>query len=156
MTIEEVFILRRVKENEIIKNPMTNAIYIALITAIYAIIFIVSSEFVFKYDHFLSDSRWSLFIQNKNMKYVGLGMIGVAIIIDTFSALRRKKFDEYQIITLEKIMLFNGSFLNIIFPLSLFILIFVPAYFVETIFFLHSISMAMYDHYRNNLFDQEL
>ena len=93
------------------------------------------SEFVFKYDHFLSDSRWSLFIQNKNMKYVGLGMIGVAIIIDTFSALRRKKFDEYQIITLEKIMLFNGSFLNIIFPLSLFILIFVPAYFVETIFF---------------------
>ena len=79
-----------------LKNPMTNAIYIALITAIYAIIFIVSSEFVFKYDHFLSDSRWSLFIQNKNMKYVGLGMIGVAI------------------------------------------------------------SMAMYDHYRNNLFDQEL
>ena len=105
-----------------LKNPMTNAIYIALITAIYAIIFIVSSEFVFKYDHFLSDSRWSLFIQNKNMKYVGLGMIGVAIIIDTFSALRRKKFDEYLIITLEKIMLFNGSFLNIIFPLSLFIL----------------------------------
>ena len=86
-----------------LKNPMTNAIYIALITAIYAIIFIVSSEFVFKYDHFLSDSRWSLFIQNKNMKYVGLGMIGVAIIIDTFSALRRKKFDEYQIITLEKV-----------------------------------------------------
>ena len=81
-----------------LKNPMTNAIYIALITAIYAIIFIVSSEFVFKYDHFLSDSRWSLFIQNKNMKYVGLGMIGVAIIIDTFSALRRKKFDEYQTI----------------------------------------------------------
>lgn len=138
-----------------LKNPMTNAIYIALITAIYAIIFIVSSEFVFKYDHFLSDSRWSLFIQNKNMKYVGLGMIGVAIIIDTFSALRRKKFDEYQIITLEKIMLFNGSFLNIIFPLSLFILIFVP-HILWKRFFSHSISMAMYDHYRNNLFDQEL
>ena len=118
-----------------LKNPMTNAIYIALITAIYAIIFIVSSEFLFKYYHFISDRRFSLFIQKKNMKYVGLGMIGVAIIIDTFSALRRKKFDEYQIITLEKIMLFNGSFLNIIFPLSLFILIFVPAYFVETIFF---------------------
>ena len=29
-----------------LKNPMTNAIYIALITAIYAIIFIVSSEFI--------------------------------------------------------------------------------------------------------------
>lgn len=87
------------------------------------------------------------------MKYVGLGMIGVAIIIDTFSALRRKSLmvpNNY----IGKIMLFNGSFLNIIFPL-LFIIDFVPAYFVETIF-LHSISMAMYDHYRNNLFDQEL
>ena len=32
-----------------LKNPMTNAIYIASITAIYAMIFIVSSEFVSKY-----------------------------------------------------------------------------------------------------------
>lgn len=55
-----------------LKNPMTNAIYIALITAIYAIIFIVSSEFVFKYDHFLSDSRWSLFYQNKNRNMLDL------------------------------------------------------------------------------------
>ena len=29
-------------------------------------------------------------------------MIGIAIIIDIFSALRRKKYDEYQIIALEK------------------------------------------------------
>ena len=91
-----------------LKNPMTNAIYIASITAIYAMIFIVSSEFVSKYAYWLSDSRWSLFIQNKNMKFIGLGMIGIAIIIDIFSALRRKKYDEYQIIALEKIMLFNG------------------------------------------------
>ena len=93
-----------------LKNPMTNAIYIASITAIYAMIFIVSSEFVSKYAYWLSDSRWSLFIQNKNMKFIGLGMIGIAIIIDIFSALRRKKYDEYQIIALEKIMLFNGLF----------------------------------------------
>ena len=42
-----------------LKNPMTNAIYIASITAIYAMIFIVSSEFVSKYAYWLSDSRWS-------------------------------------------------------------------------------------------------
>ena len=101
-----------------LKNPMTNAIYIASITAIYAMIFIVSSEFVSKYAYWLSDSRWSLFIQNKNMKFIGLGMIGIAIIIDIFSALRRKKYDEYQIIALEKIMLFNGLFITIIFPFS--------------------------------------
>lgn len=119
-----------------LKNPMTNAIYIASITAIYAMIFIVSSEFVSKYAYWLSDSWWSLFIQNKNMKFIGLGMIGIAIIIDIFSALRRKKYDEYQIIALEKIMLFNGLFITIIFPLSLFILIFAPIYFVETILLL--------------------
>ena len=78
-----------------LKNPMTNAIYIASITAIYAMIFIVSSEFVSKYAYWLSDSRWSLFIQNKNMKFIGLGMIGIAIIIDIFSALRRKKYDTF-------------------------------------------------------------
>ena len=89
---------------------------------------------VSKYAYWLSDSRWSLFIQNKNMKFIGLGMIGIAIIIDIFSALRRKKYDEYQIIALEKIMLFNGLFITIIFPFSLFILIFAPIYFVETIF----------------------
>ena len=61
-------------------------------------------------------------------------MIGVAIIIDTLSALRRKKYDEYQIIALEKIMLFNGLFIAVIFPLSLFILIFAPIYFAEMIF----------------------
>ena len=38
------------------------------------------------------------------------------------------------IIALEKIMLFNGLFITIIFPFSLFILIFAPIYFVETIF----------------------
>ncbi len=119
---------------KLLKNPMTNAIYIASITAIYAMVFIVSSEFVLRYVHLLSESWWSLFIQNKNMKFIGLGMISVAIIIDTLSALRRKKYDEYQIMALEKIMLLNGFFMTIIFPISLFILIFVPMYFVEVIF----------------------
>ena len=60
---------------KLLKNPMTNAIYIASITAIYAMVFIVSSEFVSRYVHLLSESWWSLFIQNKNMKFIGLGMI---------------------------------------------------------------------------------
>jgi hypothetical protein len=39
-----------------LKNPMANAVYVALITAIYAAIFIVSSEFVMSYENLLSDS----------------------------------------------------------------------------------------------------
>lgn len=117
-----------------LKNPMTNAIYMATITAICAAIFIVSSEFVVNYSVLLSDSSWASFISSKSMKFVGIGMIAIAIIIDTLSALRRKKFDEYQIIALEKIMLFNGIFMAILFPLSVFVLVFAPKYFVETVF----------------------
>ena len=39
-----------------LKNPMANAVYVALITAIYAAIFIVSSEFVMSYENLLSDT----------------------------------------------------------------------------------------------------
>ena len=102
-----------------LKNPMANAVYVALITAIYAAIFIVSSEFVMSYENLLSDSGWASFIISQNMKFVGIGMIGVAIIVDTLSALRRKRYDEYQIVLLEKVFLFNGL---------------APIYFVETIF----------------------
>ena len=66
--------------------------------------------------------------------FVGIGMIGVTIIVDTLSALRRKRYDEYQIVLLEKVFLFNGLFTAVLFPLSLVVLILAPMYFVETIF----------------------
>lgn len=69
-----------------------------------------------------------------NMKFVGIGMIGVAIIVDTLSALRRKRYDEYQIVLLEKVFLFNGIFTAVLFPFSLVVLIRTPEYFVETVF----------------------
>ena len=117
-----------------LKNPMANAIYVALITAIYAAIFIASSEFVTSYDNLLSNSWWAVFIKSQNMKFVGIGMIGVTIIVDTLSALRRKRYDEYQIVLLEKVFLFNGVFTAVLFPFSLTVLILAPVYFVETIF----------------------
>lgn len=117
-----------------LKNPMVNAVYVASITAVYAAIFIVSSEFVVSYENFLSNSVWASFIMSSNMKFVGIGMIGIAIIVDTLSALRRKRYDEYQIVLLEKVFLFNGLFTAVSFPLSLVVLILAPMYFVETIF----------------------
>ena len=86
------------------------------------------------YENLLSDSGWASFIISQNMKFVGIGMIGVAIIVDTLSALRRKRYDEYQIVLLEKVFLFNGLFTAVLFPLSLVVLILAPMYFVETIF----------------------
>ena len=133
-SIEEVFDFKERAEMRWLKNPMANAVYVALITAIYAAIFIVSSEFVMSYENLLSDSGWASFIISQNMKFVGIGMIGVAIIVDTLSALRRKRYDEYQIVLLEKVFLFNGLFTAVLFPLSLVVLILAPMYFVETIF----------------------
>ena len=60
------------------KNPMVNAIYVALITAIYAAIFIVSSEFVMSYSNLLSESWWASFIISRNMKFVGVPVSRVA------------------------------------------------------------------------------
>ena len=117
-----------------LKNPMVNAIYVALITAIYAAIFIVSSEFVMSYSNLLSESWWASFIISRNMKFVGVGMISVSIIADILSAIRRKRYDEYQIVLLEKVFLFNGVFTAVLFPVSLTVLILAPVYFVETIF----------------------
>ena len=65
-------ILRRVRGNEWVEKPMANAIYVALITAIYAAIFIASSEFVTGYDNLLSNSWWVAFIKLQNMKFVGM------------------------------------------------------------------------------------
>ena len=117
-----------------LKNPMVNAIYVALITAIYAAIFIVSSEFVMSYSNLLSESWWASFIISRNMKFVGVGMISVSIIVDILSAIRRKRYDEYQIVLLEKVFLFNGVFTAVLCPFSLTVLILAPVYFVETIF----------------------
>ena len=116
------------------KNPLGHAVYVPPIRAIYAAIFIVSSEFVTNYENFLSDSGWASFIMSQNMKYVGIGMIVVAMIVDTLSAIRRKRYDEYQIVLLEKVFLFNGLFTAVLLPLSLVVLILAPMYFVETIF----------------------
>lgn len=117
-----------------LKHPMSNAVYVALITAVYAAIFIVSSEFTTNYETLLSNSWWAYFIASKGIKFVGVGMIGIAIVIDILSALRRKKYDEYQVIVLEKVLLINGFFAAILFPLSLFALVFAPTYFVEITF----------------------
>ena len=117
-----------------LKHPMSNAVYVALITAVYAAIFIVSSEFTTNYETLLSNSWWAYFIASKGIKFVGVGMIGIAIVIDILSALRRKKYDEYQVIVLEKVLLINGFFAAILVPLSLFALVFAPTYFVEITF----------------------
>ena len=51
-----------------LKNPMANAAYVALITAIYAAIFIVSSEFVMSYENLLSPKNNLIFVISLSSK----------------------------------------------------------------------------------------
>lgn len=126
-----------------LKNPMANAIYVAGITAIYAAVFIVSSEFTDSYSSLLSGSWWASFITSQSMKFVGIGMIGGAIAVDILSAFRKRGYDEYQIVVLEKVFLFNGMFTAVAFPLSLAVLALAPAYFVEAVFALVLVQWAV-------------
>lgn len=117
-----------------LKNPMANARYVAVITTICAAMLIVCSVFATRYSSFLSDSWWALFILSLNMKFVEMALIVVAIVIDTLSSLRRDRYDEYQIVILEKIFSSMVFFTAVLFPLTLVVLILAPMHFVETIF----------------------
>lgn len=117
-----------------LKNPIANAFYLALLTAVYATALIVSSEFTEKYATMLSNSQWATFIANGHTKYVGIYMICIAIVVNILSALRRKRYDEYQISILQKVLVFNGFLASILFPLTIVVLVFMPICFVEIIF----------------------
>lgn len=75
-------------------------------------------------------------------------MIVVAIIIDTLSALHRDRYDEYQIVILEKIFLFHVFFYS-----SIVSTLFGSAYtctdaFCRNHFCTHSPAMDRYDCHR--------
>ncbi len=113
---------------------MANALYLAIITASYAAVLIISSEHVSVGMNFFSGSVWSEFIMQGNLKHVGLGMIGVTVLVDFCSALRLKRFDEYHTSILGKNLILNGMLAVLLLPIALCIFIAAPEYFVETVF----------------------
>ena len=114
-----------------LKNPMANAVWMALITAVYAAVFLISAACAESYGHWLSDSWWGTFIRNGGMGWIGLGMLAVAVAVDILSVWRRKNYDEYQILALERLMLLSGLLAVLLLPLSLLLLIFAPQHGIE-------------------------
>ncbi|WFR57318.1 hypothetical protein QA584_27555 [Anaerocolumna sp. AGMB13025] len=60
-------------------------------------------------------------------------MIGIVILIDLFSALYFKRFDEYHTSILSKNLSFNGIVAVILLPIATSVLIAAPIYFAETV-----------------------
>lgn len=129
-----------------LKNPMANAVWMALITAVYAAVFLISAACAESYGPWLSDSWWGAFIRNGGMGWLGLGMLAAAAAVDILSVWRRKNYDEYQILALERLMLVSGLLAVLLLPLSLLLLIFAPQHCIEGMFallLLHWLALVL-------------
>ena len=114
-----------------LRRPIVNAILILSVTVLYILIFTFISghiEFLRLLNHSQTLSspfwnRWSEFLANGNLKYIGYGYLVLSICILVLTCLRKRNYDEYQINILEKGFFFAGLLSD-------------PNYAVETVLFL--------------------
>lgn len=122
--------------------PYFHAAIISFITLFYASIFIFTSNHM-EFNNMLANGTlqppfwngWSSFIEAGNMKYIGYIMIVLtAIILVTMVIKKQKRYDEYQLSILNKLLVIVGIVSLIMLPIVLFILLSDPNYLIETLF----------------------
>jgi len=128
----------------IIRKPAVNAAVIALISAFYIAVFLVTSghvEFVRILDHAATLNSgfwnmWSDFLRQGHLKYIGYLylLLAAAIVIPTL--MKRRDYDEYQGRMLENGLIASGIAMVLLFPLTMLSILSDPNYCVETITFL--------------------
>lgn len=134
------------------KNPYINATVIALISFIYAAVFILTSghiEFdrILKHSQTLKGPFWnglSAFLQYGNLKYIGYAYIALAVCIIALSFIRKKTYDEYQVGILATSFIVTGFVLLLLFPLALFLILSDPNYAVEVIMLIIVIHWSVF------------
>lgn len=129
---------------KMIRSPKINAAVILIITAFYSLVFILTSEHV-EFEHILSHSstinsafwnKWSAFLVQGNMKYIGYVYIILTVVIIVLSFARKQNFDEYQTGILERGLITAGIAIACLFPLALLLILSDPSYSVETMILL--------------------
>lgn len=94
----------------IMRNPYINAAIVSVISLIYAVTFILTSNH-FEFDKMLNHEEtlnsafwngWSAFLRQGNLKYIGYVYILTFIFIIILSILRKRNYDEYQVGILEQ------------------------------------------------------
>lgn len=126
------------------RKPVTNAVFIAVISVFYATVFIIISGHI-EFERMLNHKQtlnsafwneWSVFLKEGNMKYIGLIYLILAAAVVFLSLMRRKNYDEYQISILAKSFITAGTVMVFLFPLALLLVLSDPNYSIETIMFL--------------------
>lgn len=127
-----------------LRRPIVNAILILSVTVLYILIFTFISghiEFLRLLNHSQTLSspfwnRWSEFLANGNLKYIGYGYLALCLCIVVLTCLRKRNFDEYQVSILEKGFFFAGLFMVLLFLVAVFLILSDPNYAVETVLLL--------------------
>lgn len=109
---------------KLLKYPVINSLYFAVTTAIYAATFIIATKYCTDLPFHSGDA----------FRYIGLAMIAATMLVTTVSMLRRKKYDEYQVNILGKILIINGLISTLLFPCSILFLTFVAGFYTEALF----------------------
>lgn len=107
---------------KVLKFPMINALYTAILSTIYGLMFIFIGVYQSNCNIITNSEFWlSDLISNVTIKYLGMFIFIVGILIDLLQARRVKYYDEYQCEALTKFLVI-ASFVNIIIlPVCLFI-----------------------------------
>lgn len=129
---------------KIIRKPAVNALIISLISAFYITVFLIPSGHV-EFEHILNHAatlngffwnRWSDFLRQGHLKYVGYLYIFLTAAIVIPTLIKRRDYDEYQCLMLEKGLLVSGIVMAFLFPVAVLLILSEPNYCVETITFL--------------------
>lgn len=108
-----------------LKLPMVNALYTAILSTIYGLMFFFIG--VYLPDSILAESvgiNISRIITDITIRYLGLFVFIIGIIIDILQAKRAKYYDEYQLESVTKYLIFFSFFNILILPICLFINVF--------------------------------
>ena len=108
-----------------LKSPMVNALYTAILSTIYGLLFFFIG--VYLPNSIIAESasiNISRIITDITIRYLGLFVFIIGIIIDILQAKRVTYYDEYQLENLTKYLIIFSFFNILILPICLFINIF--------------------------------
>lgn len=136
---------------KILRKPQINAAVIAVISALYAVMFSLISGHV-EFDRILDHANilnsafwnaWTVFLKQGNLKYIGYSYLVVTIVIVIASFAKRRNYDEYQTSVLGKGIIVMGIALVALFPIALLLVLSDPQYAIETVMFLAVVHWAI-------------
>lgn len=126
---------------KIMRNPKVNAAIVFLITAFYALVFILTSGHM-EFERMLHHTdtlnhafwnAWSAFLTQGSLKYIGYAYLVLAAAIVILSLVRKQNYDEYQVGILEKGFLVSGIVMVCLFPAALLLVFSDANYAVEAL-----------------------